>query len=811
VSSGDLRTVTDDSAAGHQSAAAAPVRQPRGRGQKVLSGEPLTAGGGERDDSGAATAVESSVPGVAPSVTHRVTAGLIETKLHAPAVRKEWMQREELVGYLAGCVTSRLLLVEAPAGFGKTTAVAQWRASMIEDRAFAWISLDRADDDPARLWSHVVGALQGACPEFGGEGTLRALRAQVPDVPGKVLPRLANELAALQAPVVVVLDDYHVISEPSCHDQVSFLLSHLPDTVQLVLVTRTDPPLPLARLRAAGMMAEVRAPELRFAPAQAAALVRTVAAVDLSEADLADLVERTEGWPAGVYLAALSVRGQSSPGAFVRQFTGENRFIVDFLAEEVLSRQPAQTQQFLARTAVLDRFCAPLCEAVTGSANAAEILDVIERDNLFLVPLDDNRQWYRYHHLFAQVLRSQLARTEPAIVPTLHQRASAWHRQSGSAEEAIDHALAARDVTAAVDLIACHWPAYMDIGRISTVHGWLRWLGDDHIGADPVAAHCAAWCAVITGEPEPLRRWLPVLESATHDGPLPDGIQSLKSSAALLRGTFGFDGIEAMRDSARAATELESDPRSPWYALARTAMGSALYLSGELDAAAAPLTEALASDASIAAARVAALSLLAVVRAEQGQTAQAQELVRTAGQLVRESDLGDTQQGSVAYTAAGAVYVAHGQLLEAHQEFEHALRIRRRWFGISPWPVIDTMFRMASVLYDLGDRPAATALLGEAREMLAAWPDGAEAQWARLHRLERRSATSARRAAGEPLTGREVTVLRMLRSTLSLREIGQQLYLSPNTVKTHAKAIYRKLDVSTRPDAIARGHDIGIL
>ena len=200
-----------------------------------------------------------------------------------------------------------------------------------------------------------------------------------------------------------------------------------------------------------------------------------------------------------------------------------------------------------------------------------------------------------------------------------------------------------------------------------------------------------------------------------------------------------------------------------------------------------------------------------MVRAEQGQTPQAQGLVRTAGQLVRENDLGDTQQGSVAYTAAGAVYAEQGHPHEARKEFEHALRIRRRWFGISPWPVIDTMFRMASVLCDLGDRPAATALLGEAREMLAAWPDGAEAQWARLHRLERRSATSPRRAAGEPLTGREVTVLRMLRSTLSLREIGQQLYLSPNTIKTHAKAIYRKLDVSTRDDAIARGHDIGIL
>ncbi len=742
----------------------------------------------------------------------RASAGvLIETKLHAPAVRAEWVERKELVGYLAGCVSCRLVLVDAPPGFGKTTAVAQWRASAIEDRRFAWVSLDRDDDDPVRLWRHVVSAVQRACPQFGGGDALRALGAQMPDVSGKVLPRLVKELAALRAPVVLVLDDYHAIREPSCHDQVAFVLSHLPAAVQLVLVTRADPPLPLTRLRAAGEMAEVRGPELRFAPAQAAALVRTVAAVDLSETDLADLVERTEGWPAGIYLAALSLRGHPSPHAFIRQFTGDNRFVVDFLADEVLSNQPAHIRQFLARTAILGRFCAPLCDAVTGSANAAEIIDALERDNLFLVPLDDIRQWYRYHHLFAQVLRGQLARTEPAIVSALNARASAWHRQSGSAEEAINHAVAAGDLAAAVGLIAGHWPAYMDVGRISTVRRWLRSLGDDQIGADPVAAHCAAWCAAITAEPKSLRRWLPVIESADDDGPLPDGIRSLKSSAALLRGYFGFDGIGAMRDSAASAVELENDPGSPWYALARVALGAALYLSGELDAAAAPLTEALASDASIAAARVAALSMLALVRVEQGQAGQAQEFVRAARQLVGDNDLGETQQGSVACTAAGALYAEQGRTVEARKEFEHALRIRRRWFGISPWPALDTMFRLAPVLDDLGERSAAAAILGEARQLLTACPDGAEAQWARLHHLERRLVPAVPVVAVEPLSEREVTVLRLLRGTLSLREIGQKLDLSPNTVKTHTRAIYRKLGVSTRQAAIAKGHDAGIV
>ena len=228
-----------------------------------------------------------------------------------------------------------------------------------------------------------------------------------------------------------MLDDYHEIKNGSCHDQVAFLLHHLPPSAQIVLITRADPPLPLGRLRAGGEMVEIRQRELRFTPADTAALVHAVAGIQLTEPDLADLVARTEGWPTGVYLAVLSLRGHPSPGAFVRRFAGENRFAVDFLAEEVLSRQPGEIQQFLMRTSILDRFCAPLCDAVTGSAGAADIIAILDRENLFLVPLDDNRQWYRYHHLFAQLLRSQLARTEPGVAAALHERASAWHRGRG--------------------------------------------------------------------------------------------------------------------------------------------------------------------------------------------------------------------------------------------------------------------------------------------------------------------------------------------------------------------------------------------
>jgi LuxR family maltose regulon positive regulatory protein len=735
----------------------------------------------------------------------------IETKLHPPRSRTEWVERRELVQSLAGAA-AKLILVDAPAGFGKTTLVAQWRSGPVEDRRFAWLSVDRGDDDPVRFWWHVVSALRRACPEFGGEDILRALRPQIPDIAGTALPMLVNELAALPAPVVLVLDDCHVIRERSCYDQIAFLLFHLPATAQLVVITRADPPLPLARLRAVGQMAEFRAQELRFAPAEVAALVRAVSAVELSEPDLTDLVERTEGWPAGVYLAALSLRDHPSPSAFVHQFSGDNRFVVDYLAEEVLSRQPAEIRQFLMRTAVLDRFCAPLGDAVAGSTNAAEIIGVLERENLFVVPLDEIRQWYRYHHLFAQVLRSQLARTEPDLVPALHERASAWHRLWGSTDDAISHALAAGDVGGAVDIIARHWYAYIDLGRAATVRGWLRSLGDDQIATNPVAAHCAAWAAALTGEPETLRRWLPVIEAGQHEGPLPDGIRSLKSSAALLRGVYGFDGLRVMRESARTAAELESDPKSPWYALARGALGFSLYLSGEPHAAVRPLEEAVLSEASIPLTRLVAKSVLSLVAVELGRLPQAQELADDARTLAIRGDLSEAPQSSLAYTAAGAVHAALGRLDEARSELEHAVRSRRKVSGISPWPTLEVLFVLTEVLLGLGDRTRAKELVGEARDVLNSYPDGAEVQLARLARLDGRLEGRPRSVGRvDSLTDREMAILRLLRGTLSLREIGQELSLSQNTIKTHVQAIYRKLGVSARDEAVEHSREIGIL
>jgi len=737
----------------------------------------------------------------------------IETKLHPPTARKEWVERHDLVGYLTG-TAARLVLLSAPAGSGKTTVVAQWRSSPAEARAFAWISLDAGDNHPARCWWHVVHALKRACPELDADDILGALRVQHPDIAGTFLPLLVNELARLRKPVVLVLDGYHLISDPDFHDQVAFLLPRLPHAVQLVLITRTDPPLPLARLRAAGELAEIRTQELRFRPAQVAELVANVAGIELSEPDLTDLTSRTEGWPAAVYLAALALRGHLSPSAVLQQFTGDSRFVVDFLAEEVLGRQPAGIRQFLARTSILSRFCAPLCDAVTGSANAAEIIDILERENLFIVPLDDTRRWFRYHRLFAEMLRSDLARTEPEIMPALHRRASDWLRRSGFPDEAVSHAQAAGDAAGVIGLIAGNWYVYVHCGRVATVRSWLSSLGDDDVTAHPVAAHCGAWAAALSGDRNSLRRWLPIIEAAEDDGPLPDGIRSLKSSAALLKGTFGFDGIGPMRDAAAEAVTLEQDPSSPWHALAQAIYALALYWSGDLDAAAAQAEKALSAPACVGIIRMLASATSSLVALGQGRLAEAEQLARSACDILADagSDLGAAPQSALAYTAAGAVLAHRGLPTGASREFERALRIRRSQPGISPWATVEVQIRLASVLAGTGDRHGAVALAAEARLLLASAPDGADALLARLDRLEQRLAGRPRGVlVVDPLTDREVGVLRLLRGSLSIREIGQTLNVSQNTVKTHTSAIYRKLGVSSRHDAIRRGRDMDLL
>jgi LuxR family transcriptional regulator, maltose regulon positive regulatory protein len=702
--------------------------------------------------------------------------------------------------------TARLILIAAPAGFGKTVLVSRWRAVSNGSR-FAWITLDSSDNNPSRLWWKVISAVGHACPEFDADPPQVLMPRQ-----GRVLlPALIERLCALRAPTVLVLDDYHVVTQHRCHTQVEFLLRALPRSVQVVILTRAVPPLRLARLRAAGEVTDIGPQELRFSPADAGALVSAVAGVTLDDSDLSALVARTEGWPAGLYLAALSLRGHPSPQSFIRQLTGNNRYIADFLAEEVLNRQTQDVREFLLRTSVLDRFTAPLCDAVTGRADAGRIIDQLQRENLFLFSADEHGVWYRYHYLFGQMLRGQLTRMEPGLVPLLHGRASAWHREAGSAVEATEHALAAGDVDGATGLIAAHWYDFAESGRMATVRGWIGSLGDERVARDPVAAHCAAWVAALSWDVDAVRRWLPVIEAATHDGALPDGMRSLPSSAALLRATFGFDGIQSMLEDGIRATELENDPASPWYAYARAVLGFGLHLAGDPEAT--PMLErALTAAASRPLTRIVALSVASLKAADEGGLAQAEELAGEAVRIVSgRSGFSKRPPSSFILAALGTAHARQGELETARAEFEYAIYRRRRWVLLTPWLSVEIQLRLAQVLLRLNDRAAAATVLAEVRSVLTASPAGAGALLARLGMLERRLAASPSRSPlAEPLTEREQAVLGLLRTSLSVSEIARELYLSGNTVKTHRRAIYRKLGVSTRAEAIERAQEPGI-
>jgi LuxR family maltose regulon positive regulatory protein len=339
----------------------------------------------------------------------------------------------------------KLTLVSAPAGFGKTTLLADWAGSAAADgQPAAWVSLDQGDNNPVLFWSYVISAL-GMVRSGVGQGALALLGSQQASPIEWVLAGLINEITAIQSDFALILDDYHVIDAQRVHSAVAFLLDHLPPNMHLVVATRSDPPLPLARLRGLGELAELRASELRFAPDEAAAFLNEVMGLGLSADEVATLETRTEGWISGLQLAALSMQGRDDASGFIEAFAGDHRYIVDYLVEEVLQRQPDNVKTFLLQTSILDRLSGPLCDAVTGRQSSKNVMDALERGNLFVVPLDDKRRWFRYHHLFADVLRAHAQEEHADAIPVLHQRASEWYERNGLHRDAVRHAFAAQD------------------------------------------------------------------------------------------------------------------------------------------------------------------------------------------------------------------------------------------------------------------------------------------------------------------------------------------------------------------------------
>jgi LuxR family transcriptional regulator, maltose regulon positive regulatory protein len=734
---------------------------------------------------------------------------LVSSKLAAPAPRAGLIARANVLSLLQAGLGAKLCLLDAPAGSGKTTLLAQWQAAAGGGRV-AWVSLDEGDNDPTRFWVYVVQALRTVEPGVGA-AALRALRRPSVDLDQAVLPSLVNELSAIGGPLVLVLDDYHLITNPACHQRFGFFLDHLPAGVHVVLATRVDPPLPLARMRGRGELLELRAADLQFTGEEAAALLNNAMGLRLSAEEVERLVQRTEGWAAGLVLAGLSIRGRPDTDGFIAAFQGDNRHVADYLATEVLTRQPEQIREFLLQTSVLARLSGPLCDAVLETQGSAELLADLERSNLFLVPLDDHRQWYRYHQLFAQLLRLELDQRHPELVSVLHRRAAAWHRRAGNIDEAIGHASAAGDLAEAGALIARHWATYWLGGQRATVARWLEGLADEAILADPPVALIAAWSRGFRGaSKQETERWLAAAEDEGYRGPPPDGLSSQAFGAALARATLMFDDVGRSAAAARRALELAGaqPAENSW---AGSALGQALYLSGR-SAEARPQLEDLVSQVPATVqpyAVVTALAVLSLLAADQDDPAAA-PLARRAVATAEAQGVNFAPLSGIVYLALGRALAGQGELAEAEAQLERALELfevdsmsLHRAFGL---------LASASVRHGRGDLPGARALADQARGLIEQFTDpGVLPSLLEQAQEKLGSASPQRVALVEPLTERELAVLRLLPTRLSTREIAREFSVSVNTVRSQVQAIYRKLQVSSRAEAIAQARQLGLL
>ena len=437
-----------------------------------------------------------------PLAEHRVTVPLLETKLFVPKPRRRPVTRRRLSDRLGDGLEAKLTLLSAPPGFGKTTLLAEWIAqSPIARDATAWLSLDQGDSQPTTFWTYVISALQTVVPGAGGLA-LTLLRESQPPSIEVILASLLNDLGAAAEDVVLVLDDYHLVEGSDIEVGMEFLLEHLPPRVHLVIATRADPGLRLSRLRARGELVEIRAADLRFRPDEAVSYFNEVMGLDLSAAQVAALETRTEGWIAALQLAGLSIQGRDDVGSFIAGFTGDDRYIVDYLVEEVLHRQPAEVRTFLLETSILARMNGALCDAVTGRDGSNAMLEALDRGNLFLVPLDDRRQWYRYHHLFGDVLQARLFAEDPGSAAGLHRRASEWHERAGDRPDAIRHALAGEDFARAADLVELAMTATHRDRQEATLRRWLDALPDELIRVRPVLSNGYAGSILTRGETE---------------------------------------------------------------------------------------------------------------------------------------------------------------------------------------------------------------------------------------------------------------------------------------------------------------------
>jgi LuxR family transcriptional regulator, maltose regulon positive regulatory protein len=739
---------------------------------------------------------------------------LLRSKLRPPPVRAGLIPRARLDATLEAGARGRLCLVDAPAGSGKTTLLAQWCLADQASRGVAWVSLDESDDDPVRFWVYVIEAFRVVAPGIGEDPLALLQGSGSADVLTQVvLPQLLNELATSGVELSLLLDDYHLISSSTCHDTLGFFVDHLPANVHVVLSTRVDPPLPLARLRASGELTELRIADLGFTDAEAASLLQDAMELDLTPKEVQRLWERTEGWAAGLVLAGLSLRGRADPEPFIASFEAGHRHVVDYLGSEVLDRQPEPLRAFMLRTSILQGLSASLCDAVLEADDSGELLAELEQANLFLIPLDDHRQWYRYHHLFAQLLGLELAEQEPELVPVLHRRAAAWFGDAGDVEAAIHHFTAAGEFAEAAALVARHWLSFARRGRVATVQRWLDRLPDDFITANPPIALLAAWVGGLGNVPlHEIERWLAAAEAGDYQGPLPSGAHSVPFLAALVRAANTFDDVGRSLQAARRAVEVAGQRPSESYWMGAAALGRSLYLSGQAAEARAMLEE-VASNPPAPDGQpfvvVNTFALLSLLAGEDGDDDRALALARHAMDVAEAQGVRYDPMSGVAYIALAQAVAGRGGLAEAEQLLDQALQVLRNdSYAIQ---YAQAMVELAGVRHARGDTDGAHAAVDRARKLVTTLADPGMLP-SLLDRTERAVRRPSRRRPSplSALTDRELVVLRLLATELSQPEIANELYVSVNTVRTHIQGIYRKLGAASRREAItiARGQQL---
>ena len=733
----------------------------------------------------------------------RLAFELLESKFHPPVARPGIVARAALVNRLAAAQAPVITIV-APPGYGKTTLLAQW-AERVWPRV-AWVSCDDGDNDPVVLLSALAVALDRIEPI--DPAVFWALASSGAGI--TVVPKFVSAITSMRLPVTVVLDHVEAVTNKRCLNTIAELALHLPLGWQFALASRTKVPLPTARLRVQGGIVEVGADDLAMSPEEASSLLEG-AGVKPDVASTSELVQRTEGWPTGLYIAALAIRAGTRQSEVGFTFTGDDRYMGDYLRSELLDRVSGSEVSFLTRTAVLDRMCGSLCDAILGATASGRVLEEMESRNLLVVPLDRRREWYRYHHLFRELLQAELRRREPDLVRDLHSRAAEWYEANAMPEAAIEHAQAAGDHDRVARLVLELAQPVWAGGRVQTVLRWMEWLRDatsaEHYGA--IAVHGSLIFALL-GQPSAAERWAAAAERVSSAGTLPDG-STMESTLAYLRAILSRDGVDEMRRDAQIAWEGLS-PASPYRATMLHTEGISYLVQGDHDRADPILAHAFDVATGANALPLAALILAerCIVAAQRDRWAEVATLAQRAVAIVEAGRFEDYWTSALVYAWAARAALHRGDIPKARYYVGRAARLRPLLTYALPVVSVQALLELARAYIALADPGGSAAVLGQVQEILQQRPDlGVLPKLA--EELQSKLAKIKAVAVGaSSLTAAELRLLPLLSTHLSFREIGERLHLSSNTVKTQAYSVYRKLGVSSRSGAVTRTRELGL-